>query len=150
MPVSGDAQNVCAITIVGTVLKGCSLCYCGAIYRRAILFARSMNHIPPCLFLSRADDDDVRNNGKCDFRSVLIHPMLSNANFSIPVFTAEAAGKASFVHSCMGTRLKVDSMENDLIANIYCPREKTKVTNQIRTREITTWLLCHFLHRPLA
>ena len=66
-----------------TFFKGCSLCYCDAIYRRAILFARSMNHIPSYLYLSRADDDDVRNNGKCDCRSVLIHPMLSNANFSM-------------------------------------------------------------------
>ena len=39
-----------------------------------------MNHIPPYLFLSREDDDDVRDIGKHDFRSVLIHPMLSNAN----------------------------------------------------------------------
>ena len=99
-----------------TFFKGCSLCYCDAIYRRAILFACSMNHIPPCLLLSRADDDDVRNNGQCDFRSVLIHPLLSDANFSIAVFTAEAAGKASFVHSCMWTRLKVDSMKNNLLA----------------------------------
>ena len=29
--------------------KGCSLCYCDAISRRAILFAHSMNHIPSYL-----------------------------------------------------------------------------------------------------
>ena len=34
----------------------------------------------PYLFLSREDDDDVRDIGKHDFRSVLVHPMLSNAN----------------------------------------------------------------------
>ena len=34
-------------------------------------------HIPSYLFLSRKDDDDI---GKHDFRSVLLHPMLSNAN----------------------------------------------------------------------
>ena len=40
-----------------------------------------MNHIPPYLFLSREDDDDdVRDIGKYDLRSVLFHPMLSNAN----------------------------------------------------------------------
>ena len=56
-----------------------SLCYCDAIYRRVLLFVCSMYHIPPYLFLSQQDDDDVRDIGKCDFRSVLLHPMLSNA-----------------------------------------------------------------------
>ena len=32
------------------------------------------------LCLSRNDDDDVRDVGKHDFRSVLLHPMSSNAN----------------------------------------------------------------------
>ena len=54
--------------------------YCDAIYRRVILFVGSVNHIPPYLFLSRADDDDVRDIGKHDFRSVQLHPMLFNAN----------------------------------------------------------------------
>ena len=37
--------------------------------------------IPPYLFLSREDDDDdVRAIGKHDFRSVLCHSLLSNAN----------------------------------------------------------------------
>ena len=53
---------------------------CDAIYRRVLLFVCSMNHIPPYLFLSREDDDDVRDIGKHDFRSVALHPMLSNAN----------------------------------------------------------------------
>ena len=39
-----------------------------------------MNHIPPCLFLSRGDEDDIRDIGKHDFRAVLLYPMLSNAN----------------------------------------------------------------------
>ena len=39
-----------------------------------------MNHIPPCLFMSREDDDDVRDFGKHDFGSVLLQPMLSNVN----------------------------------------------------------------------
>ena len=39
-----------------------------------------MNHIPPYLFLSREDEDDVRDIGKHDFRLVLLYPMLSNAN----------------------------------------------------------------------
>ena len=34
----------------------------------------------PYLLLSREDDDDVRDIGKHDFRSDLLHPMLSNAN----------------------------------------------------------------------
>ena len=38
-----------------------------------------MNHVPPYIFLSRENDDDVRDIGKHDFRSVLLHPMLSNA-----------------------------------------------------------------------
>ena len=37
-------------------------------------------HSPPYLFLSRKYDDGVRDIGKHDFRSVLLHPMLSNAN----------------------------------------------------------------------
>ena len=32
-----------------------------------------MNHISPYLFLSREDDDDVRDIGKYDFRFVLLH-----------------------------------------------------------------------------
>ena len=39
-----------------------------------------LQHVPPYLFLSREDDDDVRDIAKHDFRSVLLHPMLSNAN----------------------------------------------------------------------
>ena len=35
-------------------------------------------HILPRLFLSRGDDDDVRDIGKHDFRSVLLHAVLSN------------------------------------------------------------------------
>ena len=41
-----------------------------------------MNHVSPYLFLSREDDDDVREIGKRDFRSVLLHPMISNANLT--------------------------------------------------------------------
>ena len=50
-----------------------------ALYRRVLLVC-GMDHIPPYLFLSREDDDDVRDNGKDDFRSVLLHPMLTNAD----------------------------------------------------------------------
>ena len=60
--------------------KGCSLCYCDAIYRRVLLFVCSMNHVPPYLFLSREDDDDLRDIKKHYFRSVLLHLMLSNAS----------------------------------------------------------------------
>ena len=60
--------------------KGCSLCYCGAICRRVLLFVCSLSHIPPYVFLSREDDHDVRDVGKHHFRSVLLHHMLSNAN----------------------------------------------------------------------
>ena len=38
-----------------------------------------LQHVPPYLFLSREDDDDVRDIGKHDFRSVLLHPMLSKS-----------------------------------------------------------------------
>ena len=41
-------------------------------------------HVPPYLFLSREDDDDVKDIGKHDFRSALFHPLLSlNANLCI-------------------------------------------------------------------
>ena len=48
-------------------------CYCDAIYRRVILFACGMKHIPPHLLMSREDYED-------DVSSVLLHSMLSNAN----------------------------------------------------------------------
>ena len=51
-----------------------------AIYRRVMLFICSMNHIPPCLFLSREDDDELRDLGKHDCLSVLLQPVLFNAN----------------------------------------------------------------------
>ena len=38
-------------------------------------------HIPPCLFMSREDDDDVRGIGAHDFRSILLYPILSNLTF---------------------------------------------------------------------
>ena len=44
------------------------------------VYSMSMSHILPYVFPSRDDDDDVRDIGKHDFRSVLLHPMLSNAN----------------------------------------------------------------------
>ena len=69
--------------MVDQLLHGCSLCYYDAIYRRVLLFVCSVNHIPPYLFLSREDDDDVRDIGKHDFCSVLLHPMLSNANLIV-------------------------------------------------------------------
>ena len=65
---------------------------CDAIYRRVLLFVCGMNHIPPYLFLSREDDDDVRDIGKHDFRSVVLHPMLSNAN---PPIKPVVQGKSS-------------------------------------------------------
>ena len=37
-------------------------------------------HIAPYIFLSREDDDDFRDIGKHDFRSVLPHPILCDAN----------------------------------------------------------------------
>ena len=37
-------------------------------------FVCSMNHIPPYLFLSRHDDDNVGDIGEHDFRSILLHP----------------------------------------------------------------------------
>ena len=40
----------------------------------------SMSMHEPYVFLSREHDDDVRDIGKHDFRSVLLHSMLSNAN----------------------------------------------------------------------
>ena len=42
-------------------------------YRRIRFFVCSRSHIPPCLLLSREDDDD-------NFRSVLLRPMLSHAS----------------------------------------------------------------------
>ena len=43
------------------------------------------------LFLSREDDDDIRDIGKDDFGSVLLHPMLSNANHLFYVFRSRKA-----------------------------------------------------------
>jgi len=41
---------------------------------------KEVDRFSPCSFLSRANDYDVRDIGKHDFRSVLLQPMLSNAN----------------------------------------------------------------------
>ena len=38
------------------------------------------SHIPPYVFMSPEDEDDVRNVGKHDFPSVPLHPLLSNAH----------------------------------------------------------------------
>ena len=57
-------------------LKGCSLCYCDTICRRVLFFVGRMNQIPPYLFLSRKGDEDTRDLGKHDFRSVLLQPTL--------------------------------------------------------------------------
>ena len=54
--------------------------YCDVICRQVLLFVCSMSHIPPYLFLSREDDADFGDIGKHDFRSVLLQPMLSNAD----------------------------------------------------------------------
>ena len=62
------------------VFRERSLCYCDAIYRQVLLCVNRVNHILPYLFLSRGDDDDVRDIGKHDFRSVVLHSLLSNAN----------------------------------------------------------------------
>jgi len=48
-------------------------------------------HIPPYLFLSRESGDDVGDVGKHDFRSVLLHPSLSNANRMRQPWTAVSA-----------------------------------------------------------
>ena len=54
----------------------------------------SSQHIPPYLFLSREDDDDLRDIKKHDLCSVQLHPMLSNANrgrhFKIQVHSIRA------------------------------------------------------------
>ena len=61
-----------------------SVLFGDAIYRRVLLFFCSMKHILPCLFLSRENDNDVRDIGKHDVRSVLLHPVLFNANLLEP------------------------------------------------------------------
>ena len=38
------------------------------------------SHIPPYVFMSPEDEDDVRDIGKHDFPSVPLHPMLTNAS----------------------------------------------------------------------
>ena len=54
---------------------------CSSINRIAITERASLEEVDPLyLFPSRKDDDDVRGIGKHDFRSVLLHHMLPNAN----------------------------------------------------------------------
>ena len=67
-----------------------------ALYRRVLLFVCTVSHIPPYVFLSREDDDDVRDFGKHDFRSVLLRAMLSNANsLTTPVMQVKSRQKTS-------------------------------------------------------
>ena len=56
-PINVGLFLICSITFF--------FCFCGAIYRRVLLFVCGMNHIPPYLFMSRVHEDDVRDN---DFR----------------------------------------------------------------------------------
>ena len=49
---------------------------------RVLIFTCSMSHIRPYLFSSPEAEDDVRDIGKNDFPSVLLQPMLSNANLA--------------------------------------------------------------------
>ena len=54
--------------MVDQIIQCCPLCfYC-------------MNHIPPYLFLSPEDNDDVRDIGRHDFRSILLYHMFTSAN----------------------------------------------------------------------
>ena len=67
-----------------------------ALYRRVLLFVCTLSHIPPYVFLSREDDDDVRDFGKHDFRSVVLHAMLPNANPPVaPVVQVKSSQKTS-------------------------------------------------------
>ena len=68
-----------------------------ALYRRVLLlFVCTVSHIPPYVFLSREDDDDVRDFGKHDFRSALLHAMLSYANsLATPVMQVKSSQKTS-------------------------------------------------------
>ena len=67
-----------------------------ALYRRVLLVVCTLSHISPYVFLSREDDDDVRDFGKHDFRSVVPHAMLSNANPPVtPVMQVKSSQKTS-------------------------------------------------------
>ena len=83
--------------------KGCSVCYCNAPYRQVLLFVCLMNHIPPYLFRSREDDDDVRYIGKHDFRSVELHPLLSNANHTEVPSIVKLVGLSTITSSFTGS-----------------------------------------------
>ena len=50
----------------------------------------------------------------------------------IAVNAVEPAGKASFVHSCIQTRLKVDTMENDPFASFICQVGESKIKRKAR------------------
>ena len=84
-----------------------------------------MKHIPPYLFLSREDDDDV---GKHDFPSVLLHSMSCKTN---PV-------KLSF-------RVRIQLADTDVIADgvrivvdLYC-REKRPAEIYVCVRGIQSF-----------
>ena len=83
--------------------KGCSLCYCNAPYRQVLLFVCRKNHIPPYSFRSREDDDDVRDMGKHDFRSVEPHPLLSNVNHTEVSSIVKLVGVSTITLSLTGS-----------------------------------------------
>ena len=62
-----------------------------------------MNHIPPYLFRSREDDDDVRDIGKHDFRSVELHPLLSNAIYTEVSSIVKLVGLSTITSSLTGS-----------------------------------------------
>ena len=62
-----------------------------------------MNHIPPYSFRSRKDDDDVRDMGKHDFRSVEPHPLLSNFNHTEVSSIVKLVGLSTITSSFTGS-----------------------------------------------
>ena len=62
-----------------------------------------MNHIPPYLFRSQEDDDDVRDIGKHNLRSVLLHPMLFNANRTEVSSIVKLVGLSTITSSFTGS-----------------------------------------------
>jgi len=62
-----------------------------------------MNHIPPYLFRSQEDDDDVRDIGEHNLRSVLLHPMLFNANRTEVSSIVKLVGLSTITSSFTGS-----------------------------------------------
>ena len=94
-----------------------------AIYQRVLIFACSMSHIRPYLLSSPEAEDDVRDIGKHDFPSVLLQPMLSNANLAGLASQQSRCRMINVAYLCNNTKRQESGKD---LPYFNFPRDKPK------------------------